>query len=62
MLRKRLATVLAAALVPAAMLAGAGAASAAPGGGAGEVEKAGKGAPSGFTTEGSKRLTTSESS
>ena len=61
MLRKRLATVLAAALVPAAMLDGAGAASAAPGG-AQEGEKTGKGAPSGFTTEGSKRLTTSESS
>ncbi len=54
--------VLAAALVPAAMAASAGAASAAPGNAGAEAGKAGKNAESGFTTEGSKRLTTSESS
>ena len=62
MSRKRLATVLAAALVPAAMLASAGAASAAPGGGGAEGEKAVKKAAPGFTMEGSRRLSTGESS
>ncbi len=54
--------VLAAALVPAAMAASVEAASAAPGDGGAEGEKATKTAEPGFTTEGSKRLTTSESS
>ncbi len=53
--------VLAAALVPAAMAASAGAASAAPGDGGAEGGKVGKNAEPGFTTEGSKRLSTSES-
>jgi hypothetical protein len=54
--------VLAVAAMPAAMLASAGAASAASGDGGAEGGKADKNAEPGFTTEGSKRLTTSESS
>lgn len=61
MFRKILTLALAAALVPTAMLASAGAASAAPSNN-GEGERTAKKAAFGFTTEGSKRLTTSESS
>jgi len=60
--RKKLAMVLAVALVPATMAASAGAASAAPGGNDRGGEEAAKKAAPGFTTEGSKRLSTSESS
>jgi hypothetical protein len=55
--RKRLAM----ALMPATMAASAGAASAAPVNNDGEHEKAAKKAAPGFTTQGSKRLSTSES-
>ena len=60
--KKRFATVLAVALVPAAMLASAAAASSAPGAGGADGGKAGKGATSGFATEGSKRFGAGESS
>jgi len=49
-------------LMPTTMAASAGAASAASGDNDGEGERAAKGAVSGFTTQGSKRLSTSEPS
>jgi hypothetical protein len=60
--RKKPAMVPAVALMPTTMAASAGAASAASGDNDGEGERAAKGAVSGFTTQGSKRLSTSEPS